>query len=65
MDTYGQRQLRIDMVKGINQIESGVIDTKKAEKAVKSVFQQQEETESSLTHKEIEEIAEKYRLSWQ
>ena len=57
--------MRIEMVKGISQIESGVVDTKKAEKAVKSVFQQQEETDSSLTHKEIEEIAEKFRLSWQ
>lgn len=41
------------------------MNQKKAEKPVKSVFQQQEETDSSLTHKEIEEIAEKYNLTWQ
>ena len=65
MDTLKLRQERIDMVKGMNQIENGVVSKKEKDKPVKSVFAQQEETESSLTHKEMEEISQKYNLTWQ
>lgn len=65
MDTLGQRNQRIGMVKGMNSIEQGIVNQKKADKAIKSVFQQQEDTDSSLTHKEIEEIAQKFNLTWQ
>ena len=64
MDSLKQRNQRIDMVVGMQQLEQGVINKKKEEKPAKSVFAQEVETDSSLTHKEIEEIAQKYNLSW-
>ena len=64
MVSFKQRQERIEMVKGMTQLENGVMDKKLKEQAMRSVFQQEVETDSSLTHQEIEEIANKYNLSW-
>jgi len=64
MDTLKLRVARINMVKGMNQIDNGVVDKKGKEKPIKSVFKAEEETESSLTHKEMDEISAKYNLTW-
>lgn len=64
MDSLKQRQDRIEMVKGMTTLELGVADKKQKEQLLKSVFQAEVETDSSLTHQEIEEIAQKYNLSW-
>jgi hypothetical protein len=52
------------MVKGMAKLENGVADLLDGDANRKSVFSQEVETDSSLTHKEIEEIAQKYNLSW-
>ena len=38
MDSQAQRKQRIDMVKGMNSIDQGIVDQKKGEKGNKSVI---------------------------
>ena len=70
LNTMASRRERIEMVKGLAyQMAEGAAagaQGKDAERAKKNFMAVEEETDSKLTHEEIEECAKRYNLtSWQ
>ena len=67
LDTLAARQERIKMVKGLQQPIEGSLENmaSKAGEEKKVQLPQPEELESTLTHKEIEELSQKFGLTWQ